>query len=196
VNIGIFGGTFSPPHIGHLIAAEYVRSELALDKVIFVPAAIPPHKLREVIVPVEHRVAMLRLALSQNPHFDISEIEIERGGVSFTVETLRHLKEELGAELFLLIGMDNLVEFHTWKSPERILQLATVVVMTRPGFRSADVPREMKNRVTMCLVPEIGIASREVRRRVRDGKSVRYLVTDSVAEYIRQHKLYLPPVSA
>lgn len=196
MKLGIFGGTFNPPHIGHLIVAEHVRSELQLDRIIFVPAAIPPHKRADEIIAADHRLAMVRRAIEGNSHFDVAEIEIERGGVSYTVDTLRQLKERSHSELLLLIGMDNLLEFHTWKSPEKILQLATVVVLTRPGFSSADIPREMNNHVTICPVPEIGIASREVRRRVREGKSIRYLVRDSVAEYIEQQNLYKPSVSA
>jgi nicotinate-nucleotide adenylyltransferase len=196
MKLGIFGGTFNPPHIGHLIVAEHVCNALRLDNIVFVPAAIPPHKLTDEIVSADHRAAMLRLAIESNPRFAVSNIEIERGGVSFTVDTLRQLKQHFEGALYLLIGMDNLLEFHTWKSPEQILELATVVVMTRPGFREADVPPEVKDRAMICPVPEIGIASRTIRQRVREGKSIRYLVSDPVAEYIRQQKLYLPTVSA
>ena len=192
MRIGIFGGTFNPPHLGHLIVAEHVRSELMLDKILFVPAAIPPHKVNHDIVSSEHRLAMLRLAIQDNPHVDVSEIELRRGGVSFTIDTLDGLKAEHPTdEFFLLIGMDNLLEFHAWKSPESILELATVVVMTRPGVEAKDVPPAMRDRVRICPVPEIGIASRELRKRVSKGKSIQYLVPDSVREYITQHDLYL-----
>ncbi len=188
---GIFGGTFNPPHIGHMIVAEHVRTELSLDRIIFAPAAIPPHKTHQGIIPAEHRIAMLRLTLKDNPHFELSEIEIQRGGVSFTVDTLREIKSRHPLyELFLLIGMDNLAEFKTWKSPESILQLATVVAMTRPGVSAESVPPEMKDRVKVCPVPAIEISSRDLRAHVRDGKSIRYFVADSVAEYIRAHNLY------
>jgi nicotinate-nucleotide adenylyltransferase len=168
---GIFGGTFNPPHVGHLIVAEYVRAELSLDKIVFVPAAIPPHKLGQEIIPAEHRLAMLRLAVEGNNHFDVLDIELNRGGVSFTVDTLRQLREHDPAnELYLLIGMDNLVDFHTWKSPQEILSLATVV--------------------------EIEIASRETRARVAAGKSIRYLVPQSVEDYIEHHQLYRARLNA
>jgi nicotinate-nucleotide adenylyltransferase len=196
VSLAIFGGTFNPPHLGHLIVAEHARTELHLDRVLFLPAAMPPHKLTDDIIAADHRIAMLRCAIEGNEHFAVSELEIQRGGVSYTIDTLRQLKQRGEDKLFLLIGMDNLLEFHTWKSPEQILQLATVVVMTRPGFRAADVPPEMKDRVTICPVPEIDIASREIRLRVREGKSIRYLVSDAVAEYVRQHNLYLPSANA
>lgn len=190
MRLGIFGGTFNPPHVGHLIVCEHVRAELRLDRVLLVPASVPPHKPTKELVSSEHRLAMLELAIHGNNHFDISTVEIERGGVSYTVETLEYFKQLSNDELFLLIGMDNLIEFHSWRSPERILQLATVVVMSRAGFSSAAVPQALRDRVVICSVPEIEISSRQIRQRVREAKSIRYLVPDSVAEYIRQTGLY------
>jgi nicotinate-nucleotide adenylyltransferase len=191
MTIGILGGTFNPPHIGHLIVAEHVRQELSLDSIVFVPAAIPPHKGSDNITAPQHRMEMVRRAVQGNPYFVVSEMEIARGGVSFTVDSLRQLKRERpGDQFFLLIGMDNLQEFHSWKSPETILELATVVVMTRPGFVENDVPADIKGRVRICPVPEIGIASRDIRTRVRAGKSIRYLLPDSVHDYIQQNRLY------
>lgn len=191
MQVAIFGGTFNPPHIAHLIVAEHVRIELSLDRVIFVPAAIPPHKVNDGIIAPQHRVEMLRRTIQNNPHFSLSEMEIIRGGVSFTVDTLHQLKiEHPDDQFFLLIGMDNLLEFHTWKSPEKILELATVVVMTRPGFTERDVPAAMKDKVRICAVPEIDVSSREVRQRVSEGKSIQHLVTDPVRDYIILHGLY------
>lgn len=191
MNIGILGGTFNPPHIGHLIVAEHVRTELALDRILFIPAATPPHKVNDGIIDAHHRVQMLRLATQDNPHFDVAEIEIARGGVSYTADTLQQLHvEHPSDQFFLLIGMDNLLEFHTWRSPEAILELATVVVMTRPGFAPHDVPAAMREKVVICPVPEIDIASRQIRKRVAEGKSIRYLVPDSVREYITRFELY------
>lgn len=191
MNIGVLGGTFNPPHIGHLIVAEHVRTELTLNRILFIPAAIPPHKVNDGIIGAHHRVQMLRLATQGNPNFDVSEIEIARGGVSYTADTLQQLKvEHPSDQFFLLIGMDNLLEFHTWRSPETILELATVVVMTRPGFAPHDVPAPMRENVVICPVPEIAVASRQIRKRLAEGKSVRYLVTDSVHEYITRFELY------
>jgi nicotinate-nucleotide adenylyltransferase len=191
LNIGILGGTFDPPHIGHLIVAEYAREELFLDKILFVPAATPPHKVHKDVGSSIHRLAMTQLAMQGNPHFDVSEIETQRGGVSFTVETLERVRASAsGDELFLLIGMDNLIDFHTWKSPDRILELASVVVMTRPGFSANDIPPLMKNKVRLCQVPEIAVASRTIRQRVAAGKSIHYMVTDPVHQYIELHGLY------
>jgi nicotinate-nucleotide adenylyltransferase len=191
LNIGIFGGTFNPPHLGHLIVAEHVRTTMMLDKILFVPAAVPPHKMGNDITHAFHRMAMLRLAIEGNSYFDVSEIEINRGGVSFTIDTLLQLRNENPTvALSLLIGMDNLVEFHSWKSPDKILTLATVVVMTRPGFTLSDVPKQIERSVSLCQVPEIEIASRIIRKRVEEGKSIRYLVTDAVAKYITNNGLY------
>ncbi len=191
MNIGIFGGTFNPPHLGHLIVAEHVRTAMMLDKVLFVPAAIPPHKMGNDIAHAVHRMAMLRLAIEGNSYFDVSEIELNRGGVSFTIDTLLQLRNENPTvALSLLIGMDNLVEFHSWKSPDEILKLVTVVVMTRPGFTLSDVPKQIERSVKLCQVPEIEIASRTIRKHVEDGDSIRYLVTDSVAKYITSNGLY------
>jgi len=191
MKIGIFGGTFNPPHLGHLIVAEHVRIEYSLDRVMFMPASIPPHKLREQLVSSEHRAAMLRLAIQDNPNFDISQTELERGGISFTIDTLRELtKTHSEDHLFLLIGMDNLLEFHTWKSPHEILDVATVVVMTRPGFTTTENPLLKNEVLKICIVPEIAISSREIRKRIKEGKSIHYLVPDTVREYIRKHQLY------
>ncbi|MCW5896058.1 MAG: nicotinate-nucleotide adenylyltransferase [Bacteroidetes bacterium] len=191
MTIGIFGGTFNPPHVGHLIAAEHVRTELAIDRILFIPAAIPPHKVNDGIVAAHHRVQMLRLATQGNLAFEVSEIEIVRGGISYTIDTLQHLKNQHPSDgLCVLIGMDNLAEFHTWKSPERILDLATVVVTTRPGFTEDDVPNTMKRSVRICPVPEIAVASRQIRKRVAEKKSIRYMVPDVVREYIHRFDLY------
>ena len=191
MKVGIFGGTFNPPHVGHLIVAEHVRTELSLDRILFVPAFIPPHKLNDDVVSSDHRVAMLKLAIKDNPGFEISETELRRGGVSFTVDTLQGLTSQHPADEFvLLIGMDNLLEFHTWKSPARILELAKVVVMTRPGFSEKDNPLIGKVGVNLCSVPEIGISSTEIRKRVHEGRSIRYLVPDSVRDYLFQQNLY------
>ncbi len=191
MKVGIFGGTFNPPHMGHLIVAEHVRIELSLDRVMFVPAFIPPHKVHNDIVSSEHRIAMLKLAIRDNPYFEISESELRRGGVSFTVDTLHDLTVEHPADKFiLLIGMDNILEFHTWKSPERILDLANVVVMTRPGFTEKTNPLINNYAMEVCPVPEIGVSSTEIRKRVHEGRSIRYLVPDSVRDYLLQQKLY------
>lgn len=191
MRIGVFGGTFDPVHIGHLVVAERVRQDQVLDKILFVPCAIPPHKLDEEISTDRHRLEMLRLAVGGNPGFEVSDIELKRGGVSYTVDTLRELHERSPhAELFLLVGADNIREFHTWREPLRIAALATILVLTRPGYVPSfdrDMPRD---RIEVCEVPEIGVSATEIRRRICDGRGCRYLVPDAVIGYIADHGLY------
>ena len=170
MNIGIFGGTFNPPHVGHLIVAERVREELGLGKVLFIPSAISPHKQHLDLVDSAYRVEMVQLAILGHQFFEPSSIELERGGVSYTVDTLEQLKRIYpGDALHLLMGMDNLVELSTWKSPERIVDISRVVVMTRPGFQPNGVHDEVRKNFMLCQVPEIGISSSEIRERVKEG---------------------------
>jgi len=191
MKIGIFGGTFNPPHLGHLVAAEHVCEQLALAKILFVPAAVPPHKNNPDLADGRHRLEMLRYAVQRNKRFEVSDIELRRGGVSYTVDTLRELSNEHpGDELAFLMGMDMLSEFSTWRSPEEILELAEIVALTRPDFPMPHLEPPLRRRVTICRIPEIGISSSDIRRRVKEGKSIRYMVTPSVEEYIRMHGLY------
>lgn len=191
MNIGIFGGTFNPPHNGHLIIGEHVRERMRLDRILFIPSAISPHKQREETVSSRDRLEMVRLAIQGNERFAFSDVEIVRGGVSYTVDTLQELCRTHPRDHFhLLIGLDNLPEFHSWKDPQRILELADVVVMSRPDFTPHSVDPAIVREVTTCTVPEIGISSREIRRRVKEGKSIRYLVPPDVEGYIRKRGLY------
>jgi len=192
MNVGVFGGTFDPPHIGHLIVGEHVREALGLGKLIFVPTAIPPHKQDQKITDSHHRLSMLRLATGGNLSLSVSPYEVEKGGVSYTVQTLTEFKQRMqGDSFFLLIGMDNLAEFRTWREPDKILSLATVVVMTRPGLRPGADEFLGDPRVRLVEVPAIGVASTFLRQRVREGKSIRYLVPAEVEEYIVHHRLYV-----
>lgn len=191
MKVGIFGGTFNPPHMGHLIVAEWSREALQLDKVLFVPAAISPHKIDLDIVEAHHRLEMLSCAIQGNRYFDFTDMEVQRGGISFTVDTLKALKERHQDDvLSLLIGADNLGDFHTWKEPEVILTLAEVVVLTRPGFSANGVDERFEKSVSLLEVPEIAIESRQIRRRVKEGRSIRYLVPFPVEAYIQKHGLY------
>ena len=188
MRIGVFGGSFNPPHIGHLFMAEFVRDDQDLDRVIWIPAARPPHKLNEDILAADHRTAMLEMALLANPAFEISDIELTRGGVSYTVHTLEQIRSEHGDdELFLLIGSDSYAELDSWYRPHAILELATLLVYPRKG-----VPPEMQAGFPATVVdaPEIPVSSTEVRRRVQTGRSIRYFVSDAVREYIESHNLY------
>jgi nicotinate-nucleotide adenylyltransferase len=188
---GIFGGTFNPPHVGHLIAAEHVCEQLGLAKILFVPAAVPPHKKSPDLVDGHHRLEMLRHAVQRNRRFEISDLEVRRGGVSYTVDTLRELStEHAGETLGFILGMDMLSDFSMWRSPDEILELAEIVALTRPDFPMPHLEPRLRKRITVCRIPEIGISSSEIRRRVKEGKSIRYMVMPAVEEYIRMHGLY------
>lgn len=190
--IGVFGGTFDPPHVGHLALAEWAREALALERVIFVPAARPPHKRGKRMSPAVDRVAMTRLAVRGNPAFTVSTLEVRRTGPSYTVDTLRALaRAHPPATLWLLMGEDSLHEFHTWHAPDRILELARLAVAGRPGARAPRrVARLAPGRVTWLRNPELQISSSVIRARARAGRSVRYWVPDAVARYFAAHRLY------
>lgn len=190
MNIGILGGTFNPPHVGHLIVAERVREEFGLEKILFVPSTISPHKQHLELANPSYRMEMVQLAVLGREFFEASDLEVSRGGVSYTVDTLEQLRNSHpGDSLFLILGMDNLAEFNTWKSPGRILELAQVILMTRPGVQP-PIDNGVQRKFTLCRVPEIGISSSEIRERVKQGKSIRYLVPKPVESYIFYRKLY------
>jgi len=197
MRLGVFGGTFDPIHNGHLVAAEDVRARLNLDKVLFVPAGLPPHKLDHDISPTRHRIAMLRLAVEPNPGFGISRMDVDRHGPCYTVETLALLHQEYGpgTELFFLMGMDSLADILMWRDPERLIRLAQIVVVGRPGFQ-ADVDELDKvlpganERIQVVDTPQLEISSSDIQQRVREGLPIRYLVPEAVEAYIREHKLY------
>lgn len=191
MKIGILGGTFDPPHIGHLIVADEVRHALKLDKILLVPASRSPHKQSREMTPAVQRLKLVANAVAGNPHLLVSDIEVKRGGVSYTVDTLEELhRQRPRDEFFLLVGMDNLRAFHTWRSPERILELATIVMMTRPGFSISRIPKLLAKRAIVCPVPEIGISSSDIRERVRERRPFRHLVPERVYSAIIRNRLY------
>lgn len=191
---GVFGGTFDPPHLGHLIVAQDVVERLALNRMLMVPAAVPPHKPDAASTPAEARARMLEAAVGDHPRLEVSRIELERGGVSYTVDTLETLKERRpDDELFLLIGVDQLRSFATWRAPERVARLARLVVMAREGLEPG--PTESLAGLVYETVPvtRVDVSSSQVRRRVRDGRSIRYWVNEPVRRIIEDEKLYLGP---
>ncbi len=189
--IGIFGGTFNPPHIAHLLVAESVLDQLMLDKVLFVPAAIPPHKMDEQIIPADIRLQMVKAALADEPAFEACDIELRREGPSYSIDTIRELKGRYpGDELILMMGIDLLIDFRSWKNPKEILSECTVVVMGRPGFALNSVEQELLRRVEIVNVPGIDISSSDIRRRVKAGKTIRYMVPRAVEEYIHANSIY------
>ena len=191
MRICIFGGTFDPPHIGHLLIAQTVCEAEAFDKVIFMPANIPPHKKN--ISEVGDRLAMLNLAIEGNPNFEISDLEIKRGGISYTIDTLRSIKKSVinvEDELFYLIGSDSLLDLEFWRNPKEILKKCNVVVAIRPGFRPSDIPTWILHRIQFANIPRFEISSSNIRKRWREHKTIRYLVTLPVWEYINRNNLY------
>ena len=191
MKICIFGGTFDPPHIGHLLVAQTVCEAENFDKILFMPANKPPHKKN--ISGVKDRLNMLNIAIEGNPNFEISDMEIKRGGVSYTIETLKTMKSSVikeDDELFYLIGSDSLLELDTWKKPREILNNCNVLVAIRPGFRPSDIPAWILHRIQFANIPRFEISSSNIRTRWRENKTIRYLVTLPVWEYINQNKPY------
>ena len=201
MRVGVFGGTFDPVHTGHLILAEQCREQGRLDEVWFVPAPRPPQKDEAVLTRFEQRVEMLALATAGNPAFKIDELEKERAGPSYTVDTLAELRRRhSGHEFFLLVGSDTLADLPHWHEPRRLLELAGLLVMARPGnpVLSADElrrrlgPPEAPLRLEVAQTPLIDISSRDLRRRARGGRSLRYFLPRAVECYVRDKRLYAP----
>lgn len=194
--IGILGGTFDPIHWGHLVLAEQAREALSLNRVLFVPAATPPHKSGCSISAASHRVEMVSLAVEGNEAFEVSHIELERPGISYTVDTVRELRTRLGDEcgLYLLVGADEARDFMSWRDPYRIQEMATIAVANRPGISERDVtaalPEDFAARLTRLAIPSVDICSTDIRERVAAGRSIRYLTPDAVVYYIRSNGLY------
>lgn len=194
---GILGGTFDPPHNGHLKIAAAARSALGLAQIVFIPAGQPPHKLDDPVSPAATRLAMLELALARHPDFVISRLELLRAGPSYTVDTLRELHQTLGddAEIYFIMGMDSLQNFHTWHQPQEIVKLCKLAVLRRPGFDvDLDTLEKQVPGVTASVViipgPEFDISASEIRARVRRGESIRGLVPPAVAAFIKTNRLY------
>lgn len=197
--IGVYGGTFDPIHIGHLIIAEHAREQLELDRVFFVPSGNPPHKASDRISSARQRLEMVQLAIAGNADFALCDFEVRRETVSFTVDTLRHLSEsQADAELFLLLGADNLHDLPRWRQPKEIAALAHLCFAGRPGIQldfsvlndilSSEHAQDV--RTHQLTAPLLEISSTQIRRRVSEGKSVRYLVPPPVHAYIQTEKLY------
>ena len=200
-HIGLLGGTFDPIHYGHLVIAEEVGAVLRLDEIVFIPAGHPPHKPGYSVTPAEHRVAMLELAIASNPHFAISLVDVERSGPSYTVETVRRLREEWGTNvaLYFVIGWDSLEELHLWYDPVGILeQLTYLVAVRRPGYAEEPGYTEhlearlpgIKQRLLVIPVPQLAISATELRQRVAEGRPIKYQTPESVEHYIAKHDLY------
>ena len=197
MRIGVFGGTFDPIHMGHLIVAEDARAALELDKVLFIPAGQPWFKSYRQITDAHHRLAMVRLAVEGNPSFDVTDIEIRRTGPSYTVDTLAELREQYpDAEFIVILGVDALREIDRWHQPRKLFELASVVGMARPGTAinlsvlHAAIPGS-SSRIRLLDSALMDISGTDIRRRVTDVRSIRYRVPAAVERYIRENGLYL-----
>jgi nicotinate-nucleotide adenylyltransferase len=196
--IGVLGGTFDPVHYGHLVIAEDAYAYLQLEKVLFVPAYQPPHKPPGSYSAFEHRVNMLKLAIAHNPHFELSLIEAERHGPSYTVDTLRELQDDMGPEvtLYLIIGMDSLANILSWYCPAELLKLCRMVVAERAGYQvdlaalEGELPG-LQDALELIDTPELSISSTDLQERLQRGLPIRYQLPAQVEAYIRKHKLYL-----
>ncbi len=199
MNVGILGGTFDPVHSGHLILAEVAREQLNLNEVLFIPAGQPWLKVERTITPAEHRLRMLRLALDDTPYFRTSEMEIKRSGPTYTIDTIKALKERLSAEdeLFFILGQDNLMQLPQWQDAPELIKLCYLVAAPRPGVKKPDLKAleaeipGIRQRVMLMKEPLVNISATDIRARVTRGLSVRHLVPEPVNRYIKEHRLYI-----
>lgn len=190
--IGIFGGTFDPVHMGHLVTAEEVLDLLGLSGIIFTPSYLSPHKHHREVASARDRYEMVRLAIGENPRFSVDDLELARGGTSYTIDTVREMAARHGDDVLLnlVVGADLMLDFGSWKDPEQVLALTKVIVMSRPGFDLAAVPDEFRGRFEVAEVTRIDISSTLIRERLSRGRSIRYLVPEAVEAYIRAKGLY------
>jgi nicotinate-nucleotide adenylyltransferase len=199
--VGLLGGTFDPIHFGHLVIAEEVRTVLHLAEMVFVPAGHPPHKPGRIVTEAQHRLAMLELAIASNPHFTISLVDLERPGPSYTVETLQVLRQQWGAQtaIYFVIGGDSLEDLLAWYDPAGILkQLTALVAVQRPGYEEAAGYRDtlearlpgIRQRLIMVQAPQLDISATDLRRRVAEGRPIKYQTPEAVERYIIEYGLY------
>lgn len=188
---GIMGGTFDPIHYGHLVTAEEVRDYFDLEEVVFVPSARPPHKIGQEISDPEHRYLMVVLATVTNPYFRVSRVEIERPGPSYSIDTVRYFKSVWGedTEIFFITGADAFAQISHWNNPTELLSICTFVAASRPGYRLC-LESALQGRIKVIEVSALAISSSEIRRRVKRGESIKYLLPEAVENYIYKNGLY------
>ena len=197
-SLGILGGTFDPIHYGHMVAAECVRDAFHLDRILFVPAARPPHKDPEGVLDSRHRFNMVELAAQDNPNFEVSSMELDRQGLSYTVETVASCRQLYpAAEIYFILGIDALLWINTWKELERLSKLCHFILVTRPGYelnrndqRFREIPDYLWEKTLILPIPGLYISSSEIRQRVTEGKTIKYLVPEMVEKYIVEYNLY------
>lgn len=196
LRLGIMGGTFDPLHWAHLMMAEEARDTFGLDKVLFIPAGQPPHKMEYRVTDVEHRYAMALLGTASNPAFEVSRMEIERNGLSYSVDTLRELKRIYGSStgIYFIVGADEALDVPKWHEAESLPELTRFLVAPRPGFMLSDLQTKLSAEFSVVMdilpMPPIEISSTSLRERVMSGQSIKYLVPECVEAYIVKHGLY------
>lgn len=198
MKLGVMGGTFDPVHYGHLVVAEGVRYEYRLDKVIFVPAGRPPHKRDRPISGSEHRLAVTALAVASNPFFEVSDLEIKRHGLSYTYDTIRELQDVYHPDaVYFITGADAVLELLSWHRFPELLARCRFVAATRPGHNPESLaarlrllPASLAERIVAFEVPALAISSSDIRRRVSEGRPIKYLLPESVEEYVLSSGLY------
>ena len=192
MKICLFGGTFDPPHLGHLLIAQSICESEGFDKVLFIPAYEPPHKVN--ISNVMHRVSMLNLAIKDNPKFELSNIEIERQGISYAIDTIIGIKKSINIksnECYYLMGSDSLIDLNNWKEPLRILDECKVIVAARPGFQLSKIEPWILKKIQFAKIPKFELSSTNIRKRWLKNLTIRYMVTLPVWEYINEKGLYI-----
>ena len=192
MKIAILGGTFDPPHLGHLILADTVLKELNYDKVLFIPSKIPPHKNISGEVSNEDRLNMLKLSIEDDKRFSFDDYELKSEGISYTIKTLNYLYEnyDIDGKIALIIGADLIKDFHKWKEPEKISELANIVAVNREESDNLDKENIEKYNIKVIIAPRIDISSTLIRERIKKNKAFRYFLNDKVYNYIISNKLY------
>jgi nicotinate-nucleotide adenylyltransferase len=191
--IGLFGGTFNPIHTGHLIIAEVIRQALQIDQILFIPAKIHAFKNNQQIQSSRHRLRMLELVIRDNPYFLISELELNKEGISYTIDTIKMLRLQYPEDrytLYFLMGADNVAQFHKWKEPAELVKLCNFVVFGRPGFEVDPNSDPLVSKFQFVEAPLLEISSTDIRNRIQGNLSIRYMVPPQVEAYIHQHSLY------
>jgi len=191
MKICLFGGTFDPPHIGHLLIAQTIYEAENFDKILFIPAYAPPHKNN--VTPMKHRIEMVKIAISDNPNFEYSDVDIVRKGISYTIDSIVDIKRNYkltNDEIYYLIGSDSLIDFKNWKDSKEILDECNVIVAIRPGFRPSDIPHWILQKVHFANIPRFELSSSKIRSRWVKNLTIRYMVTLPIWEYINENSLY------
>lgn len=199
INLGIMGGTFDPIHIGHLVTAEEARQQFKLDHVIFLPAGTPPHKEQKYITPAEHRYIMTMLAVVDNPYFTVSRLEIENKQPSYTIDTVRRFFQiyKNGLNLYFITGADAILDIKTWKDYEELLEACSFIAASRPGYPFNKLKTifgsafaKIAKKIHFLEIPAMAISSTDIRRRIAEGKTIKYLTPEPVEQYIYKNRLY------